>query len=58
MSHVLYIGTNKVDTQSAAVTNPAGTKKRRKIVRRLVDKMYVDEDGSMGKNMFYIMPYC
>ena len=29
--------------------------KKRKIVRRLVDKMYIDEDGSMGK-VIIIMP--
>ena len=32
---------------------PAGATKRRKIVRKLVNKMYVDDDGSMGWNISY-----
>lgn len=28
--------------------------KRRKIVRKLVDKMYVDDDGSMGKACYIL----
>lgn len=40
---------------SAAVKDPAVTKKKRKIVRKLVNKMYIDEDGSMGKSMSLLL---
>jgi len=31
------------------VNEGSGGQKRRKIVRKLVDKMYIDDDGAMGK---------
>ena len=36
-----------VETQSVDTTGA----KKRKTVRRLVDKMFIDDDGSMGTDM-------
>ena len=36
-----------------SVNQAAGGTKRRKMVRRLVDKMYIDDDGSMGRTLLY-----
>ena len=29
--------------------------KRRKVVRKLIDKMYIDDDGSMGRTYYIIL---
>jgi len=31
------------------VNKGSGDQKRRKIIRKLVDKMYIDDEGAMGK---------
>lgn len=49
MIPICAVVTNKIsETQSVNV-------KKRKVVRKLVDKMYVDDDGSMGKHIFIII---
>ena len=46
------IGTNAVKYEAPSAPAMIGGTKRRK-VRKLVNKMYIDEDGSMGWNMLY-----
>jgi len=35
-----------------------GGQKKRKTVRKLVDKMFIDEDGSMGRSLLPLYHYC
>ena len=42
------VATKKTTKTQSASVDSTGVKKKRKIVRRLVDSMYIDEDGAMG----------
>ena len=42
------VATKKITKTQSESVDSTGAKKKRKIVKRLVDNMYIDEDGSMG----------